>query len=342
MLKGCFTALITPMTSDGRVDVAGLDKLVDFQIAQGVTGLLVVGTTGESPTLSWSEHNHVIERVCSLVKDRAYTIAGTGSNNTEEALRGSEHARDAGADAVLLVDPYYNGPSSLEIAREYIAPVARAFPQLEVIPYIIPGRSGTQLLPQDLGVLNAEFTNINAVKEATGDLENMAATRTACGDAFAILSGDDGLALTMMADAAIGCTGVVSVMSNIAPRAMQSMIDAHLAGNVEEAARIRKNLAPLFSMCGVTTTEDTPFGSRAVKARNPLPLKTLMNVLGMPSGPCRRPLGKMTQDGARVVLDRARETHRNDPTLFAPIADTFGVDIEARLEDSAILRNLFY
>ncbi|MDH3590349.1 MAG: 4-hydroxy-tetrahydrodipicolinate synthase, partial [Planctomycetota bacterium] len=321
MLHGCFTAVVTPMTPEFRVDMAGLEKLVEFQVAQGVSGVLAVGTTGESPTLSWGEHNRVVERVCSMAKGRATSIAGTGSNNTEEALRATEHAADAGADAALLVDPYYNGPSSLEIRREYVSPVAAAFPGIDIIPYIIPGRSGTQLLPEDVAMLKDEHTNVRTVKEATGSLDNAARTRECCGDEFSILSGDDSLALEMMADERIRGGGVVSVMSNVVPGAMQRMCDAQKAGDAVTAQRIRANLAPLFSMCGVKTMESTPYGDRSVNARNPLPLKMLMNILGMPAGPCRRPLGKMTRNGVRVVLENARKVHENDPTLFAPVAD---------------------
>lgn len=342
MLKGCFTAVITPMTADLKVDMGGLEKLVEFQVAQGVSGVLAVGTTGESPTLSWSEHNRVIERVCGLVHGRATSMAGTGSNNTEEALRATEHAVDAGANAALLVDPYYNGPSSLEIRREYVSPVAAAFPAIDIVPYVIPGRSGTQLLPEDVAMLKDEHGNVRTVKEATGSLDNAARTRECCGDDFSILSGDDGLALAMMADERVRGAGVVSVMSNVVPGAMQRMCDAQMSGDAAAAERIRANLVPLFEMVGVKTMEATPYGDRAVNARNPLPLKMLMNILGMPAGPCRRPLGKMTRAGLRVVLDHARKVHENDPTLLDPIGEFFGVDIVARLEDARVVDRLSY
>ena len=152
MESGCYTAIATPYKDDA-VDYDGLEKLVEFQIQNGITGILAVGTTGESPVLTWDEHNKVIETVANKAKDKCICIAGTGSNNTREALQASEHAARQGVDAVLLVDPYYNGPSSLEIRREYVAPIARQFPQLEVIPYVIPGRTGAQLLPEDLALL---------------------------------------------------------------------------------------------------------------------------------------------------------------------------------------------
>jgi len=172
MITGCFTALITPF-SNFVVDYENLGKLVDFQIKNGITGILAVGTTGESPSLTWDEHNKVIENIAKKTKGKCVCIAGTGSNNTNETISATEHAVDIGVDAVLLVDPYYNGPSSLEIRREYIEPVAKAFPDIEIIPYVIPGRTGTQLLPEDLAILNKKFKNVNTVKEATGNIDNI-------------------------------------------------------------------------------------------------------------------------------------------------------------------------
>ena len=177
--SGCYTALITPMNRNRQVDYEGLQQLVDFQIKNGVKGLLAVGTTGESPTLDWNEHSKVIEKIHEYSSKRCLTIAGTGSNSTQEAIEGTAHAQDAGINSVLLVDPYYNGPSSLEIRREYIEPIAQQFPEVQIIPYIIPGRTGTQLFPQDLAVLHQQYPNVRCVKEATGDLKNMELTRQA-------------------------------------------------------------------------------------------------------------------------------------------------------------------
>ena len=137
MISGSYTAIITPFKGDA-VDYEGLEQLVAFQVENGISGILAVGTTGESPTLNWEEHNRVVETVAKAIDGRVTCIAGTGSNNTAETFSASKHAADAGVDAVLLVDPYYNGPSSLEIRREYVEPVASAFPSLEVIPYVIP------------------------------------------------------------------------------------------------------------------------------------------------------------------------------------------------------------
>ncbi len=342
MLNGCFTALITPMTEEGEVDLEGLGRLVEFQLSQGASGILAVGTTGESPTLDWDEHNRVIEHVVKGVGDKGVSIAGTGSNSTQETMRGTDFAAKVGANAVLLVDPYYNGPSSLEIRREYVEPVARAFPDLEVIPYIIPGRTGTQLLPEDLALLNECCPNVNAVKEATGDFDNMMRIRECCGEEFTILSGDDDKTLAMMKDVQIRAAGVVSVASNIAPGAVERMVELMESGEVEEAEKVEEALRPLFSIVTVKTTESTVFGEVACKARNPLATKTLMRILGMPSGPCRQPVGKMTVSGLEVVLEAARKVLQKNRWVLEPVEEFFGVDIESRLADSNRWEGLTY
>jgi len=342
MLKGCFTALMTPFTNNFEVDYGALNKLVEFQIAGGVSGILAVGTTGESPTLTWEEHNKIIESVAKKCKGQCQSIAGTGSNNTAETFASTEHAVHVGADAALLVDPYYNGPSSMEIRKEYVAPVARKFPQIEIIPYVIPGRTGAQLLPEDLAILNKEFTNVNTVKEATGSLDNMKRTRECCGKDFTILSGDDDKTFTMMTDPAIAASGVISVASNIAPKAVQQMTTFVEQGNQAAAEKLMLALKPLFGIVTVKTQEQTPHGTVGCRARNPLGTKTLMAILGMPGGPCRRPLGKMTKNGAQVVLEAGRSVWKNNPEILQPVADFFSVDIEARLNDASLLADLTY
>lgn len=330
MFGGCYTALATPFCGD-RIDYVGLERLVEFQIASGVSGVLSTGTTAESPTLSWEEHYTVTKRICALATGRCQSIAGAGSNATKESLAAARHARDCAADAVLLVDPYYNGPSSLEIRREYVSPIASQIPDIQVIPYIIPGRTGTQLLPEDLGILHNTFPNVRAVKEATGDLGNMERTRACCGDDFDILSGDDNMTVAMMTNPRIRATGVMSVASNVAPKAVQQMTMALSRGDHQEASQLHRALEPLFDIVTVKTLEHTPYGQVVCKARNPLATKTLMNVLGMPAGPCRPPLGRMTRKGLEVVLEAARRVYENAPDILAPVGEFFGVDIEARL-----------
>ncbi len=342
LFSGCYTALITPMTHDGQVNYDGLRELVDFQIKEGVNGILAVGTTGESPTLDWNEHKQVIEKTNEYANRRGLIIAGTGSNSTREAIEGTEHAQHIGVNCVLLVDPYYNGPSSLEIRKEYVEPIASQFPDVQVIPYIIPGRTGTQLYPQDLAMLHQQYPNVSCVKEATGDLKNIELTRKLCGEDFDILSGDDDKTLTIMTSPDINANGVISVTSNIAPRAVTDMVHYLTDGNQEEATRLAQALQPLFNIVTVKTSEDTPYGVVLCKARNPLAYKTLMNVLGMPSGPCRQPLGKLTRNGLEIVLANARKVYENNPRILQPIADNFNVDLKDRLYNEQYLEGLYY
>jgi 4-hydroxy-tetrahydrodipicolinate synthase len=342
MIKGCHTASVTPLRADGSVDYEGLEKLLEFQISNGIDGILAVGTTGESPTLLWEEHNEVIERTCRTTKGRCKSMAGTGSNSTRETLAGTEHAAHVGADSVLLVDPYYNGPSSAEIRREYVAPVAAEFPNLPIVPYIIPGRTGTMMHAEDLAILYGEHPNVSTVKEATGDYDNMAKTRRLCGDDFTIMSGDDDRTVDMMKRDDIRAAGVISVMSNVVPGPITEMAHAIADGETATADKLAADLQPLFGIVGVTTTEQSAKGPVECKARNPVPIKTLMNILGMPSGPSRRPLGKLTRQGVKVVVDAAFQVWRNDPELLAPVGTAFGVDVEARLNDAAAIDSLVY
>jgi 4-hydroxy-tetrahydrodipicolinate synthase len=339
--SGCYTALITPMTRNRHVDYEGLQQLIDFQIENGVKGILAMGTTGESPTLDWLEHNKVIEKSHEFAC-KVLTIAGTGSNSTQETLEATAHAQNEGINCVLLVDPYYNGPSSMEIRREYVEPVANKFPEIQVIPYVIPGRTGTQLFPQDIAILHQQYPNVRSVKEATGDLKNMELTRQLCGKDFDILSGDDDKTYTMMLSPDIQASGVISVIANVAPGSVVDMVHYMLEGNEEAASVISQALQPLFNLVTVKTQEQTPFGPVACKARNPLAYKTLMNVLGMPSGPCRQPLGKMTRAGLELVLTNVRKVYESNPQILQPVADTFGVDLKDRLYNEKYLEGLYY
>jgi len=341
MQSGSYTAIITPFAGN-EVDYDGLDRLVDFQMANGITGVLAVGTTGESPSLSWDEHNQIVERIAKRTRGKSLCIAGTGSNNTREAIEATRHAAHAGVDAVLLVDPYYNGPSSLEIRREYVAPIAAAFPDLQVIPYVIPGRTGTQLLPEDLGLLSQQYQNVASVKEATGNLANMQRTRTCCGPDFTILSGDDGMTFDMMTDPEIAAGGVISVISNVAPAAVAELVNLLAAGQTDQAEALKTDLAPLFGLVTVSTTEKTPFGAVTARFRNPSAVKSLMAVLGMPGGGCRRPMGKMTTHAIEVVLAAARTVQAKNPDIFKPCAECFDIDIDARLNDPANWQDLVY
>jgi 4-hydroxy-tetrahydrodipicolinate synthase len=342
MQPGCYTALITPFNQAEELDQEGLEQLIHFQIKNGITGILATGTTGESPTFKWKEHDHVIAQVAKLAKNKCLRLAGTGSNNTIEALEAAGRAAKEGVDALLMVDPYYNGPSSLEIRREYYEVIAKACPDVSIIPYIIPGRTGSQMLPQDLAILAKNFPNISCVKEATGNLENMKLTRKYCGNDFKIFSGDDALIYDIMADPEIKACGSISVMSNIIPKFMLQMVSLLNQGDAEGAMKIQTAIKPLIDLVVVTTQEESEFGPVYCRARNPLPLKTLMQLLRMPGGPCRRPLGKMTQKGFQVLLDVAKSVQANTPEIFEPIASFFNVDIEKQLNDSTLHKGLWY
>ncbi len=341
MKAGCYTALATPF-ENGEVDYEGLAKLADFQIANGITGILAVGTTGESPVLNWEEHNKVVEVIAKKAKGKCICIAGTGSNNTSESLEATHHAAEVGADAVLLVDPYYNGPSSIEIRKEYVVPIAKAHPELDVIPYVIPGRTGAQLLPEDLALAYKECPNVATVKEATANLDNMKRTRECCGPDFMILSGDDGMTFDMMVDSQIKAAGVISVASNVAPKAVTEMAQLLNAGKEAEAKALAEKLTLLFNLVTVKTMEQTPYGEVACRARNPLAYKALMSILGMPSGMCRQPLGKMTKNGIDTVLDAVRKVQTDSPEILQPVAEFFNVDIAERLENEANWEGLYY
>jgi 4-hydroxy-tetrahydrodipicolinate synthase len=341
MKAGCYTAIVTPFTNNA-VDTEGLEKLADFQIQNGITGILAVGTTGESPVLTWDEHNKVTETIAKKAKGKCLCIAGTGSNNTVESLEASKHAAEVGTDAVLLVEPYYNGPSSLEIRKEYIAPIAGAFKDLDIIPYVIPGRTGTQLLPEDLALLYKEYPNVSTVKEATANIENMKRTRECCGPDFMILSGDDGMTYDMMIDPQINAAGVISVASNVAPKAVTEMVQLLNDGQQSAAETLMQNLKPLFNLVTVKTSEKTPYGDVSCRARNPLAYKALMSLLGMPSGMCRQPLGKMTQNGLQTVLDAVRKVQTTAPEILQPVAEFFNVDIAERLENEKYREGLAY
>jgi 4-hydroxy-tetrahydrodipicolinate synthase len=350
----CYTALATPMKKvkglnhlTPVVDYSGLGKLIEFQNRYGTKGILFVGTTGESPTLSWEEHITIIEEGSHL--NKKLTIAGVGSNNTEETLISMNqlHGSSAKIDSILLVDPYYNGPDSLQIREEYVRPLAERFSEYQIIPYIIPGRTGTKLASEDLAILHHELKNVNIVKEATGDLENMRLTRKLCGDDFDILSGDDDMTLKMILDPEILAQGVISVASNVVPRAVSEMCNYALNGQEEKAKELENALKPLLQLVTVKTEEEVicdkkSIGKRTIKARNPVPYKTLMNILGMPAGPCRRPLGRMTKAGFNKVMDATRTVFDNNPEILEPVEEFFDVDLNERLYNEKLWHDLIY
>ena len=335
--EGCWTAMVTPFTRKGEVDWEGLEKNIQFQIQNGAH-LIPTGTTGESPTLDWREHDRVISRAVKLARGKAFVMAGTGSNSTKEALRGTKHAVEAGAQGALLVDCYYNGPSSLELRTQYYEVIAKAFRKAYVMPYVIPGRTGTKLEVEDLTILHRKYRNVRSVKEATGDLGRMAKTRALLGEDFDILSGDDDLTFEMMTRQDIRASGVVSVMSNIVPGPILEMTKAILKGDTERANRLREVLDPLFKVVTVNTRESYEGFEVPAKFRNPVGIKTMTKCLGLPSGPCRSPLGKMTPKGIDIVRKALKEVHERDRNVLMPLQDFYRVNIEERLSNDRYWR----
>jgi 4-hydroxy-tetrahydrodipicolinate synthase len=340
-IDGTWTAIVTPLMQDHSVDWDGLRENIEFQISQGITGVVPVGTTGESPTMNWEEHNRLIEETLSLCNGKCGVLAGTGSNSTAEAFESTRHAVHAGAKAVLLVDCYYNGPSSQELRDEYYAVIAAEFPDITVVPYVIPGRSGTALAAEDLAILSQKYPNINTVKEATGDLDRMAKTRSLVNPEFSIMSGDDDITFRMMTDPAIRANGVISVASNIAPAAVKKMVDLAAAGDFDSARKAMDAVAPLLSIVTVKVDNQRtlPSGETVMvndRYRNPLPVKTLMSALGMPAGPCRRPLGRMSMAGVEILRAAVKKIWERNPEVLQPIEDFYGVDIGKRIEDDSV------
>ena len=255
-------------------------------------------------------------------------------------MKATKFAHDLGIKHVLLIDPYYNGPSSIEIRREYVEVIAEAFPSVTVIPYIIPGRTGTKLLPQDLAFSYKNYPNINTVKEATGDFDNAKLTRKLCGENFSILSGDDDQTVSLIQDSVIKANGVISVASNLVPDAISSLVSFALSDN-SDLLNLQNNISPLFKLVGVTTTESTEIGNVIIKSRNPVPTKTLMRLFGMPAGPSRRPLGLVTRQAMQFIIKQAKLVYENTD-LFKPIEDFFDIDIQERLYSDKYIQGLYY
>jgi len=335
--EGCWTAMVTPFDRKGEIDFEGLEKNIQFQI-ENRASLVPTGTTGESPTLDWREHDRVITKTAKLAKGKVFVMAGTGSNSTKEAMRGTKHAIEVGAQGALLVDCYYNGPSSLELRTQYYEVIAKAFRRAFIMPYVIPGRTGTKLEVEDLAILHRKYKNVRSVKEATGDLQRMAKTRTLLGEDFDILSGDDDKTVDMMTRDDIRASGVVSVMSNIVPGPIGEMVRAISSGNMERANRLKDILDPFFKVVTVNTIESYEGFEVPTKFRNPSAIKTMMKGLGLPSGPCRSPLGKMTPKGVEIVRNALKEVYEKDRGVLMPLRDHYGVNIEERLTNDRYWR----
>ncbi len=285
-LRGVHTALVTPFAEDGSVDTAALGALIDAQIEAGISGLVPCGTTGESPTLSHHEHDGVIAFTVKRAAGRVPVIAGTGSNSTEEAVQLSRHAQMAGADAVLLVNPYYNKPTQKGLYLHFKT-VADAV-DIPVMLYNIAGRSGVNLETTTLVRLAQECPNIVAVKEASGSLEQMRQVLQQAPAGFTVLSGDDNLTVDLLE---AGGHGVVSVASNLLPAAMGDMVRSALAGDLTAARAAETRLAPFFSACFCET--------------NPIPIKTALAQHGWCRESFRLPLCSLEDEAHREQLLQA-------------------------------------
>lgn len=282
MFEGPITALVTPF-KEGQVDYDRLEELIEWQIKEGVKGLLPCGTTGESATLSHQEHKDIIKFTVSVVRRRVPVLAGTGSNNTMEAIELTEAAEAAGADAALLITPYYNKPTQEGLYRHFRL-VAEST-DLPIVLYNVPGRTGVNMSPATVGRLAAEMKNIVAIKEASGSVDQVSEILMATGGRITVLSGDDSMTLALMA---VGAKGVVSVVSNVVPAGMRQLCDAAAAGKFEEARAIHFRLFPLMKTLFLETS--------------PAPVKKALELMGKIGGEIRLPLVPMSEAGTEKLV----------------------------------------
>jgi len=287
---GAFTALITPMRDSGEVDYEGFRRLIEFQIKEGIDGIVPLGTTGENPTLDEDEEEKLIEIAVKEAKGKIPVIVGAGSNDTRHMVQYVERAKRLGADAALVVTPYYNKPNDDGLIRHFEAAAKTGIP---IIVYNIASRTGRNI-PTSLMKEIAAISGIAGVKEASGDINQMgdvireiAIPRKAEGKTFHVLSGDDGLTLPLMA---LGGCGVISVISNVVPAKVKALVSACCAGDFDQARTIHFELLPFIKAAFIET--------------NPIPIKRATAWLGLPSGPTRLPLGRLSA-ASETVLKKA-------------------------------------
>lgn len=286
MFSGAMVATVTPF-ANGQVDEDAFGRLVDFQIDNGTDAIIPCGTTGESATLSTAEHKRVVEFVIEAVGKRVPVIAGTGSNNTAEAIEYTKHAKDAGADGALMIMPYYNKPTQ-EGLYQHFKTVAEAV-DIPIIVYNILSRTGVNMLPATLARL-AEIDNIVGVKEASGDLAQMAHIVELCGEDFDLLSGDDPLTLPLMA---VGGKGVISVAANVVPGMVKELVSSFMAGDIAKSREVSQRLQPLVRALFMET--------------NPIPVKMALGMMGMINDEMRLPMVPMNDENTaklkKVLMD---------------------------------------
>ncbi|MBW9222139.1 4-hydroxy-tetrahydrodipicolinate synthase [Methanothermococcus sp. SCGC AD-155-C09] len=273
-MQGVFPAIITPFKGD-NVDYQGLEHNINFLIENGVSGIVAVGTTGESPTLTHEEHKSIIEKTIEIVDGRVDVIAGTGSNSTMEAIELSQFAEDVGADALLLITPYYNKPTQEGLKRHF-GEIAQSV-NIPMVLYNVPSRTSVNIEPKTIKYLYEEYSNITALKEANPNLSHISEVINSCD--IDVISGNDELTLPIIS---LGGKGVISVVSNILPKEFVEMVDCALNGNYNRAREIHYNLFNIMKLMFVET--------------NPIPIKTAMNMLGMPAGNLRLPLCGMSEE----------------------------------------------
>ena len=286
------TAMVTPFDAAGAVDLPLAGRLARHLVEQGSDGLVVCGTTGESPTLSWKEQLQMLQAVREAVGSDAQVLAGTGSNCTAEAVEATREAAAAGADGALVVVPYYNKPPQDGLAAHFRA-IAESAPELPLMLYNIPGRTGCSMAPETVAQL-MDCSNVVSFKAASGTTEEVTALRLACGSKLAIYSGDDGLTLPMLS---VGAVGVVSVASHVVGPQIRAMIKAYLQGDAAVALACHEQLQPLFKALFAIT--------------NPIPVKAALELSGFPVGPPRPPLFSLPdamRDTLSQTLSALRQT----------------------------------
>jgi len=297
MFKGSIVAIVTPFSAaDGsasggkksEIDEKRLRDLIDFQIGQGTSGIVPCGTTGESATLDFQEHEAVIRITIEQVKKRVPVIAGTGSNSTQEAIMLTQQAASAGADASLQVSPYYNRPTQRGLYAHFKA-IAQSV-KIPIILYNIAGRTGVNIEPETIAKLANDCKNIVAVKEASGSLDQMSRIKQLCSKEFDLISGDDGLTLPVLS---IGGIGIISVVANIVPADVANLVAAFAKGDFKKAKELHYKLLPLIKAVFLET--------------NPIPIKTAMGLLGMCEPGLRLPMCNMSDDN----LEKLKQALKN-------------------------------
>lgn len=285
--RGSYTAMVTPFNDKNEVNTEKLREMVEFQIEHGTDGLVPCGTTGESPTLSWYEHKLVVQTVVEAVRKRVPVIAGAGSNNTSEAIEAAQFAREVGADAVLIVSPYYNKPTQEGLFLHFKAIADQA--KLPVVVYNIQSRTGVNIETTTMVRLR-EVHLIRGIKEASGSLNQISDVIRLCGDRMDVLSGDDALTLPLMS---VGGKGVISVVGNIIPREVKELCVRFSSGDVNGAAALHQRMMPLIHAMFTET--------------NPIPVKEAMNLMGMDVGQTRMPLTPLSGKGRERVVSAMRD-----------------------------------